>query len=200
MSEPIDQQKSTIRQSIAARLRAMTPQERHDKSIKVCQRVIGLEPFSHAGVVMLYMPLPTEVDVTPIAIRCFQSGRTVCVPRVDWQRRDMTPVEVTRFDDSIMDVDEHGIRVPRDGRPILPALIDLVVIPGLAFDTRGRRLGRGGGFYDRFLRRVSREAIRVAVCFDDQIVEEVPVTPCDMTVDIVATDRRCTHVANAHAR
>ena len=125
----------------------MTDDERHRASLAACERLTKLDAFQPAAVVMLYMPLAGEVDLTPVAIRCFQSGRTVCVPKVDWKRRDMSAVEVTAFDDHVMDTDEHGLRAPRDSRPILPSVIDLVVVPGLAFDTHGHRLGRGGGEY-----------------------------------------------------
>jgi len=192
MTDPNDKQKSALRVDITSRLRAMSSEERHEKSISVCRRVCGLESFRHATTIMLYMPLPSEVDITPIAIRSFQLGTTVCVPRVDWKRKEMTAVEVRRFDDDTMDVDEHGIRVPRDGRIVIPGLIDLIIVPGLAFDTHGNRLGRGGGYYDRFLGKVSRQAAKIAVAYDEQIVEEVPVNERDMRVDLVVTDRRAT--------
>jgi len=192
MTDPNDKQKSALRVDITNRLRAMSSEERHEKSISVCRRVCGLESFRHATTIMLYMPLPSEVDITPIAIRSFQLGTTVCVPRVDWKRKEMTAVEVRRFDDDTMDVDEHGIRVPRDGRIVIPGLIDLIIVPGLAFDTHGKRLGRGGGYYDRFLGKVSRQAAKIAVAYDEQIVEEVPVNERDMRVDLVVTDRRAT--------
>jgi len=192
MTDPNDKQKSALRVDITNRLRAMSSEERHEKSISVCRRVCGLESFRHATTIMLYMPLPSEVDITPIAIRSFQLGTTVCVPRVDWKRKEMTAVEVRRFDDDTMDVDEHGIRVPRDGRIVIPGLIDLIIVPGLAFDTHGNRLGRGGGYYDRFLGKVSRQAAKIAVAYDEQIVEEVPVNERDMRVDLVVTDRRAT--------
>ncbi len=142
---------------------------------------------------MLYMPLASEIDVTAIALRCFQTNCNVCVPKVNWQRRDMIAVEVNSIDDRNMDTDEHGIRTPKECRPIPPSMIDLIVTPGLAFDARGHRLGRGGGFYDRFLVRVRNSAVRVGIAFDFQIIDEVPVDEQDASVDIIVTDRRVAH-------
>lgn len=200
MSEQDSEQKAEIRRQVSAKLAAMSDEQRHDGSVAACSRLTALEVFQHASVVMLYMPLASEVDLTPVAIRCFQTGKTVCVPLVDWKRRDMEPVEVTSFDDHVMEVDEHGLRMPRGGAPIPPNLLDLVVVPGLAFDAHGHRLGRGGGYYDRFLGRLRRTAATVGLGFDVQITDEVPVNDRDVSVDIVVTDRRVTHARGSRAR
>ena len=200
MSKPNEQQKADLRQQIRAQLTAMNDEQRHDGSVAACSRLTALEVFRHATVVMLYMPLTSEVDLTGVAIRCFQTGKTVCVPRVDWKRRDMEPVEVTSFDDHVMEVDEHGVRTPRGGAPIPPTLLDLVVVPGLAFSAEGHRLGRGGGYYDRFLSRLRRAVTTIGLAFDVQIADEVPVEAGDVPVDIVVTDRRVTHARGTRAR
>ncbi len=200
MNEQNSQQKAEIRRQVLAKLAAMGDEQRHEGSVAACARLMTLEVFQHASVVMLYMPLASEVDLTPVAIRCFQTGKTVCVPLVDWKRRDMEPVEVTSFDDHVMEVDEHGLRMPRGGAPIPPDLLDLVVVPGLAFDAHGHRLGRGGGYYDRFLGRLRRTAATVGLGFDVQITDEVPVNDGDVSVDIVVTDRRVTHARGSRTR
>ncbi|MCH7847442.1 MAG: 5-formyltetrahydrofolate cyclo-ligase [Planctomycetes bacterium] len=200
MNEQNSQQKAEIRRAVLAKLAAMGDEQRHEGSVAACSRLTALEVFQHASVVMLYMPLASEVDLTPVAIRCFQTGKTVCVPLVDWKRRDMEPVEVTSFDDHVMEVDEHGLRMPRGGAPIPPDLLDLVVVPGLAFDAHGHRLGRGGGYYDRFLGRLRRTAATVGLGFDVQITDEVPVNDGDVSVDIVVTDRRVTHARGSRTR
>jgi len=160
-----------------------------------CRRLCGLEVFERASVVMLYVPLPDEIDLTSVAIRCFQLGKTVCVPHVDWQREDMFPVEVTSFADEHMHVDERGLRRPREGRPIPLTAIDVVIVPGLAFDVHGHRLGRGGGFYDRFLARLGRRTTLIGICCDQQIVDQVPLDDHDVPMDYVVTDRRIAHGA-----
>lgn len=198
--DPLNNPKSELRTRIKSIVEALDEQARHEASVRACRRAADLEEFQHANVIMLYMPLPGEVDLTSLALRCFQSGKTVCVPRVDWIRRDMSPVEALSFDDRVMDVDEHGVRVPRDQRPIDPSLIDLAVVPGLAFDATGHRLGRGGGYYDRFLRRLHPKALLVGLAFDMQIVDEVPVNDRDVPVDVVATDRRTIRAKSARSR
>lgn len=192
MADPNDP-KQIIRNEIRRKLTAMSAEDRHRDSTIACSRLCSLEAFQRARVVMLYMPLPTEVDVTPIALKCFQLGKTVCVPKVDWQRLDMIAVEVNAIDDRVMDIDEHGIRTPKQGQPIPPSMLDLIVAPGIAFDSHGRRLGRGGGFYDRFLARTRDSAVRVGIAFDGQVIDDIPTQDHDLMVDIVITDRRITN-------
>jgi 5-formyltetrahydrofolate cyclo-ligase len=184
--------KAGIRASMRAMLAAMTPEERHTASSAACRRLVGLDAFRSASVVMLYMPMSSEVDTTSAALRCFQLGKVVCVPKVIWERKDMYAVEVNSIDDHYMEIDEHGIRTPRGGRLAVPESIDLVVVPGLAFDAGGNRLGRGSGFYDRFLARLRPSASAIGLAFDAQIIDEVPVDERDVRVNRVVTDRRVT--------
>jgi 5-formyltetrahydrofolate cyclo-ligase len=202
MNQPIpeNEMKKDMRREVKAALADMDDHARHEASVRACARLTELYEFAHASVVMLYMPLVTEVDVTPLALKSFQQGKTVCVPKMDWDRNEIIPVEVMSFDDRVMNVDEHGIRVPKDGRAVSPSLIDLVVVPGIAFDVQGNRLGRGGGHYDRFLARLKAGATKVAIAFDNQIVDQVPTLAHDMPVDIVVTERRMTKGNSARSR
>ena len=193
MSDEQSNNKVDIRGQVRAKLAAMTSQQQHDASVAACKRLVELTPFQDASIVMLYMPMANEVDLTPVAIRCFQAGKTVCVPSVDWRRKDMDAVEVHSFDDHIMELDEHGLRTPRDGVPLPTNLIDLVVVPGLAFDAHGHRLGRGGGYYDRFLSRLRRSATSIGLAFEVQMIDQIPINHDDVSVKIVVTDRRVTN-------
>ncbi|MHC4081358.1 MAG: 5-formyltetrahydrofolate cyclo-ligase [Planctomycetota bacterium] len=200
MSENHQPRNSDIRDRMQDALAAMANGSRHDASAAACSHLTSLDAFRHASVVMLYMPLAHEVDLTSAALRCFRMGKTVCVPQVDWKRQDMDPVEVTSFDDEVVATEEQGQRTPPSGAPLPPTMVDLVVVPGLAFDSHGHRLGRGGGYYDRFLRRLRRSATTVGVAFDVQIIDSVPAHERDMSVDIVVTDRCVTHAARARSR
>ena len=200
MTEANHELKSDLRTRMRNLLDGLDEASRHDGSAAACAHLTGLDVFKHASVVMLYMPLVGEVDLTPAAIRCFRQGKTVCVPRVDWKRRDMVPVEISSFDDEVMTIDDHGLRTPQGGRPLVPALIDLVVVPGLAFDSDGNRLGRGGGFYDRFLRRLRRSAATVGLAFDVQIIDRVPADERDFGVGTIVTDRRVCSIGGSRTR
>jgi 5-formyltetrahydrofolate cyclo-ligase len=190
MTNSVDKSKADIRAKMRTMLHAMTNEQRHAAAVSACGKLTALEEFQNASVIMLYMPLANEIDVTPVAVQCFRLGKTVCVPKVDWDRREMTAAEVNSIDDDVLDCDEHGVRSPKDCRPVLPNTIDLVIVPGLAFDQRGNRLGRGGGYYDRFIKKLRTSTTTVGLVFDTQIVPAVPFKKSDAAVDMVVTDRR----------
>ena len=192
-------QDTHAKQATRDRVRALTANlstdDRRCKSALACERLFKEEWFQRASAIMLYLPMPGEVDVTSIALRCFQTGRVVCVPRMDWDHHRMTPIEIRSFHGHFA-VRRHGVREPDEGRPVSLDEIDLVVAPGLAFDADCHRLGRGGGFYDRFLAHPSlARAARVGICFDEQIVESTHPEPHDARLDGVLTDRRTVRTA-----
>ena len=172
------------------RLATLTAAQRAEWSTAACARLIRSVAFARASRVMLYMPMRSEVDVISVALEAFRLGKSVCVPRVDGSRKNMNAVETTSFDDESMDSDSLGVRAPKVGQEIPHEEIDLVIVPGVAFDMHGFRLGRGGGYYDRYLARFSRGTATIGVCFDIQFVEEIPTEPTDIAVHAVVSDRR----------
>lgn len=172
------------------RLATLTADQRAEWSTASCARLIRSFAFARASRVMLYMPMRSEVDVISVALEAFRLGKSVCVPRVDGSRKTMNAVEITSFDDESMDSDSLGVRAPKVGQEIPHEEIDLVIVPGVAFDMHGFRLGRGGGYYDRYLARFSRNTATIGVCFDIQFVEEIPTEPTDIAVHAVVSDRR----------
>ncbi len=172
------------------RLATLTAAQRAEWSTAACARLIRSVAFARASRVMLYMPMRSEVDVISVALEAFRLGKSVCVPRVDGSRKNMNAVETTSFDDESMDSDSLGVRAPKVGQEIPHEEIDLVIVPGVAFDMHGFRLGRGGGYYDRYLARFSRNTATIGVCFDVQFVEEIPTEPTDIAVHAVVSDRR----------
>lgn len=186
----ITDRKNAIRSEMRTRLATLTADQRAEWSTASCARLIRSVAFARASRVMLYMPMRSEVDVISVALEAFRLGKSVCVPRVDGSRKTMNAVEITSFDDESMDSDSLGVRAPKVGQEIPHEEIDLVIVPGVAFDMHGFRLGRGGGYYDRYLARFSRNTATIGVCFDIQFVEEIPTEPTDIAVHAVVSDRR----------
>jgi len=184
-------EKAALRRAMTEQLQELDPDRRRALSAGVCERLMGLDFFDHAVTVMLYLPMNTEVDTAPLALRCFQQGKTVCAPRMDWEHRRMTPVELSTFD-TPCEVRQHGVKEPAEGRPVPLEEIDVIVTPGIAFDVMLGRLGRGAGFYDRFLSQpgLRAKAKRCGICFDFQVVERLPVETHDVALDAIVTERR----------
>lgn len=184
------QAKQAMRNEMKARLAAYDPPALYSLSIQACENLVSSEAFQHARTIMMYASLPQEVDVSHIALRCYQDNRTVCLPKIDWDHHRMWPVPVNSFDDRSLVEDRYGLRCPERGCPMPVEMIDLVIVPGVAFDTDGHRLGRGGGYYDRFLGQSGFIGRCIGLCFDCQIVDAVPRAGHDIVMDLVATDRR----------
>jgi 5-formyltetrahydrofolate cyclo-ligase len=190
-----------------AKRSALAEAERKFKSAGICRSAIGqvLKPFfsklsaarsPSEGVPILftYIPIKAEVDVTPILDWCWANGVSVAAPRVVPTGRRLTLHLIESFED--LEEGAYGILEPRTTVPELGLIdhIKVMLVPGLAFDTRMGRLGYGGGYYDRFIRRcleqTGREPFKLALAYDVQIVPSVPMAAHDLKVDAVVTETR----------
>lgn len=179
--------KTALRAALRARVAAMDAAERASASEAVLRGVLRSSEWAGAGVVMIYAADGTEPDLDGLIQAANSSGKVVCVPRVDWAGKRLIPARVGAVEDLI--AGRHGVRVPGDGCPELhPAELGLILVPGVGFDARGGRLGRGGGFYDRLLSDRSISALAIGVCFSAQVVEEVPREAHDRRMDGLATE------------
>jgi 5-formyltetrahydrofolate cyclo-ligase len=142
-----------------------------------------------ATTVLCFASFRSEVDTAPLVGWCLERGRAVALPRIMGPRH----LEAFAVTDPRRDLvpGRWGIPEPRQGLPLVdPAAIDVVVVPGAAFDARGGRVGYGGGFYDGFLARMRPGTRRIGICFDLQVVESVPREAHDLCVDLVVTETR----------
>lgn len=179
--------KREIRREVRARVAAMTPDERTQAAETACRAAAGEAHFRDAGAVLLSLSLPDEIDASPLLIAALGAGKRVFLPRMDWDRASMGGVEVFSPDFPI-EVRRHGVPEPVGASVIEPAALDVVLVPGVAFDRQGGRIGRGKGFYDRFLARAGRGTFRLALCFSAQIVDRVPRDDHDEPVDAIASE------------
>ena len=181
-------EKGEIRNRIKSILAGLSKEDIASKSLRIARSVEELESFQAANVVMLYLPIPGEVDVLPLAKEAWANGKIVVSPTACDHCHSMRTV-ICRPENEEMFHSGYGLRQPDRGLGELsPAEIDLVVVPALAFDPQCNRLGRGGGFYDRFLARDEVRAKTLGVAFAEQILPGVPIQPEDHPVDWVVTD------------
>jgi 5-formyltetrahydrofolate cyclo-ligase len=180
--------KSTIRRELREKLATMSEADRAAKSAAAADLMTASPEFAAARAVMLFLSGPHEVDTAPLALRCWQSGKMVVVPKVSWDQRRMLPVEITSLQTN-MTTTGPGVREPVSGKPIPVNLIDLVMVPGLGFTIDGHRIGRGMGFYDRFLALPNFVGLSCGLAFEEQIVPSLPVLDHDMSLSMLCTDR-----------
>lgn len=180
--------KEELRKRSAALRRALSSEARAERAQAMCERLIALDSFAGADVISAYVPLRFEIDPGLAVERARKHGRTIALPRVDPATRELTLHRYEPADE--LEESAFAVREPLVGAPkVDPLAVDVVLVPGLAFDLSGHRLGYGQGFYDRLLPRTSR-AQRIALAFDFQLLAEVPTFPHDVPVDYVVTDRR----------
>lgn len=148
-------------------------------SAAVLRNFQTLEIFQRAKAVGAYMPLPDEVDVTPL-FQCLE--QQVFIPAFDEALGGYRMAMFSRD----WKKGRFGIREPANPVWAGPDELDLILVPGVAFDRAGNRLGRGGGFYDRLLPQTS--ALRVGICFDFQTLETLPAEPHDCRMDRLVTE------------
>ena len=147
-------------------------------------------PFSHpalsgARVVAGYLPLPVELSPVPLMAALHAAGRVVAVPAWDTAARGYVFQRWTP--DALLAEGPMHVPQPVFGESVPFDSIDAVLVPGLAFDRRGNRLGFGGGWYDRMLARCRPDAAFVGVAFDEQLFPAIPAEPHDIRVRWLAT-------------
>jgi 5-formyltetrahydrofolate cyclo-ligase len=181
--------KSAIRRQLREALAAMTDEQRHRKSTAACSLIAGSPEFAAARVVMIFLSMPHEIDTAPLALKCWQAGKTVVAPKVSWDQRRMLPVEIASLHQTTLTTSGPGVREPVGGKPVPLDLIDLVIVPGLGFTDAGFRIGRGMGFYDRFLAQADFTGLSCGLAFEEQIVPELPLLDHDMPLAMLVTDQ-----------
>jgi len=170
-----NEEKVKVRAAISAiRIR---PEEREKASSEIYGRIRGLKEWQNAETVLLYAPMPDEPDVE----RLFDPFKRICFPRFKVDRGYQSAIVETVQD---LVVGKFGVKEPPlNADEVAGSSIDITLVPGLAFDENCNRLGRGRGFYDRWLPQVS--GIKIGICFDHQLIGAVPNEPHDHQLDMV---------------
>lgn len=179
--------KNELRQRLRKTLAGIGPEVLSAKSLRACHRLFEQAEFIGAEVMMVFLSLPDEIDTTPVVLRGWQNRKRVLAPKVSWNQRRLLPIEIRSLTDDLA-VSSMGIREPLSGIPFPIAMIDLIIVPGLAFDEFGHRLGRGRGFYDRLLAHSDFTGVACGVALEDQLVPSVPVGPLDRKIHMLVTD------------
>lgn len=172
--------KKKLRKEIRERKKAMTPAQMEEKSKRLKEQFCDCEQYRRATTVYGYMPYNQEVRTIPILEQALADGKKVAVPKVygDTMRfiylSDLTAVENSNM----------GIPEPIADEPVAKDPTALVLMPGVAFDTEGHRIGYGGGYYDKFLAQEPNHPT-VALCYDFQVFTKLETEEFDIPVDLV---------------
>ena len=184
-AEGLAEEKAALRARMLAVRRSIPPDERARLGGVVTERLASVPEVGAARTVLVFSSFGSEIPTGSLIERLADSGRTVLLPFLVEGRMDAGRIAAGEP----LAATEYGPAEPPHRVPVDPGVVDLAVVPGLAFDRQGHRLGYGGGHYDRYLGRLRRGVPLVGICFHDQIVETVPHGPHDERVDLVVTDR-----------
>jgi 5-formyltetrahydrofolate cyclo-ligase len=188
MSPSIGEQKAALRRRVRDVLRRLTPAARLAASDRACSRLLQERIWRDAQTVLLYSPLPDELDVKPLWREALTVGKVLSLPRFDAGRQHYLASRVLDFDEDLRP-GEFGITEPKARCAEVPLKrLDFVLAPGVAFAWDGRRLGRGKGIYDRLLS--SAGGLKCGIAFDEQIVEDIPIEKHDIRLDYILTPTR----------
>jgi 5-formyltetrahydrofolate cyclo-ligase len=189
--EEIREKKQEIRNNIATILEKLSDKEIAKKTKQVEDNLFEFANFLEAKIVLLYVNNKTEVKSSNIIKRCFDFNKIVILPAFNIKTHEMKLMKVDDLDNDLT-IGPRGILEPDINRcKIVPVdCIDLAIIPGVAFDEKGGRIGTGEGYYDRFIPKLSVTTRKVAVALGCQIIQQVPVESHDKHVDIIITDER----------
>jgi 5-formyltetrahydrofolate cyclo-ligase len=183
--------KGELRKKILNFRRNMSEIEAMNKSTKIAETLFDIPEFKCSRVIMLYIDFRNEVKTGEIIKLLLSQGKRVVIPITDIKNTKLIPSEIKEYPNDLVP-GTWGIMEPKEDciRPIKIEEIDFVVVPGVAFDTLGNRLGYGGGFYDRFLPQTKNGAVFAALAFELQIRDEVYPEVHDQRVHYVITEDR----------
>jgi 5-formyltetrahydrofolate cyclo-ligase len=194
--------KIRLREKLLKKRDSIPPEQKALKEAVIEKKLMGLDAFRKARNLLMYVSFRSEVDTRKYLDDIVSMGKKLILPVVDTRNNVLKLYEVK--DTSELAPGYMGIPEPdiRENRRVTIKDVDLVVIPGTGFDTRGNRLGYGGGYYDRLLSYESKQLaqaehhiITIALAFEEQIGEEIPAEPHDIKVDMIITDKRVINCA-----
>jgi 5-formyltetrahydrofolate cyclo-ligase len=183
----IQDSKTELRQKIRAALEKISPAVQAVESVDLCARLKTQMPSAHT--ILFFAPLPDELDIWPVLELSLALGTTCALPFFEAEKKTYGAKIIERLATDIV-AGKFGVREPAAGCVEIPLdKFDLVLVPGMAFDLDGNRLGRGRGFYDRLL--ITASGVKCGICHDLQLLESIPMEPHDAKVDFVLTPGKC---------
>lgn len=182
-------QKSLLRRKMLGQRQRLTTDQVKIWSQQVSQCMLKDPLFQQARTIMGYASFRNEVDLSPLLGRSLMQGKQLLLPVTDWEKQQILPVAVERYPADLRP-GRYGILEPARDQKLWPLeAIDLVLVPGVAFDFQGYRLGYGRGFYDRFLTQLPRHTKIVGVAFNFQLVPTVFPEKHDVPLPVIITER-----------
>lgn len=191
--EDICVKKKLLRKEILNIRNNMNYDNKNEKDTIIKEKFLNSDYYKKAKNIFIYISYSSEIDTKEIINYALDDGKTIFVPRTEFKTKLMDAVKITSFNNMIED--RYGILEPSKQEPyIQPEQLDLIVVPGIAFDKEGGRTGYGAGYYDRYFKKISKERAekikKVALAYDFQVIDKVPIDEQDVRIDCVITEKK----------
>lgn len=173
--------KSEIRKEVKSSVKNLSEEQKREKSALIFSQVANLSVLQYAHTIALYASLPDEVFSFD-AIESFSTSKRVVLPRVEGSDMEFYP-----YSPNTLERGAFGIAEPQGTEAIEPAEIDVIIVPGVAFTPDGKRCGRGKGYYDKYLSKPGLRAIKIGICYAEQLVNNIPCEEHDIVMDMVVS-------------
>jgi 5-formyltetrahydrofolate cyclo-ligase len=185
----VKQDKQDVRKTILTLLKNQKEEDRLRKSAEISAKLFRDPDFANSKTVLFYASFKGEVETFDMMRQALKDGKRIALPRVDVKTHEIIPKLVTSLEEDL-EYGPYNIQQPKQdvAQDIDIRQIDLVVVPGVAFDRKNHRLGRGVGYYDRFLVKFPQGIPLVGLAFDFQVLATLPIEPHDLSVTRIVTN------------
>ena len=162
-----------------------------DISRGVCRQILQSREWKEAPTILAYLSFKKEISLDNLIQESLNAGKTLAVPLIE-SRTEMSFRKITRISPNAFTLNRWGIREPNENAPrVLPGKKCLILVPGLGFSEDGKRMGRGGGFYDRYLSQADLSGSRLmGICCEAGLSNHIPTDPHDIPVHSICTEKR----------
>ena len=189
--EAVKERKRGIREKISITLSELSESELADKTKAVKNRLFEFANFFESKIVLLYINNVNEVNTEQIIEKSLKLDKIVIFPAIDAKNHEIKLMKIDSVEADLK-IGSRGILEPDAKKcKVVPVeCIDIAIIPGIAFDEKGSRIGFGDGYYDRLIPKLPITARKVGIAFEDQIIKQIPTESHDRHVDIIVTEKR----------
>ena len=184
------QEKKELRKIYRERLGLLDPKDRARYDEMITRTLVSLPEFARAQIIMTYLSFSGEADTFGFARALLEKGKRLVVPKVLSKSKSLLACEIKDLESGLVK-NRYGILEPDEDHtcPVELGTIDFIMIPGMAFDRRGYRLGHGGGYYDRFLHHIPKPSFFAGIGYNFQIMDALPHDPWDVPVHCLVTEK-----------
>lgn len=172
----IKEYKDYLRKEIKQKRMLMTREEVIEKSNIICQKILNHKTYKDSKCIYCYYPVQNEVDILPVMIHALNNGKIIALPKVINKQGEMVFAEIDNLDN----LKTGHFNIPEPITTLQARKADLVLVPGVVFSSKGKRIGQAGGFYDRFLE--NNHPYTIGVAYDFQMMNDIKTQPHDIDV------------------